>query len=115
MVPSGKRVPSVSGVEGEAEDDFTDEEVLEMIARQRGLNFPPGTKHYSNSGYFLLGKVVEAASGQRLRAFARDRIFAPLGMEQSHFHGHPNHLVPGRATGYRPTVKDEYRRDIAVL
>lgn len=44
MVPSGKRVPSVSGVEGEAEDDFTDEEVLEMIARQRGLNFPPGTR-----------------------------------------------------------------------
>lgn len=97
-------------------DYFTDEEVLEVIARQEGLNFEPGTEYsYSNSEYFLLGKVVEAASGQSLRAFARDRMFEPLGMEQSHFHDRPNHLVPGRATGYEPTGGGEYRRDVTNL
>lgn len=91
------------------QDYFTDEEVLQMISRQQDLNFQPGTEFlYSNSGYFLLGKVVEEASGQSLRAFARDRIFEPLGMEHSHFHDRPNHLVPGRATGYEPTDNGEY-------
>lgn len=99
-----------------AEDYYDDREVLDALARQESLNFAPGSKFlYSNSGYFLLGKVVEAASGRSLRDFAADRIFGPLGMDRSHFHDRPDHLVPDRATGYEPREKGGYRRDVTTL
>lgn len=99
-----------------AEQYYDDQEVLDLLARQESLNFEPGNEFlYSNSGYFLLGKVVEAASGRSLRAFAADRIFGPLGMERSHFHDRPDHLVPARATGYEPRKGDGYRRDVTNL
>jgi CubicO group peptidase (beta-lactamase class C family) len=97
-------------------DYYTDGEVLEMLARQRGSNFPAGSEHlYSNSGYFLLGKVVRAASGRSLRAFARERIFEPLGMASSHFHDDPDHPVPGRAIGYTPRENGGWRISVTTL
>lgn len=105
---------TLSGKRGE--DYFEDREVVEMLARQEALNFRPGTDHlYSNSGYFLLGKIVRAASGRGLRAFAEERIFGPLGMDHSHFHDRPDHLVPKRATGYEPLEEGGYRRDVTTL
>lgn len=58
---------------------------VDHIARQRPLyDFPPGTAwHYTNSGYFLLGAIVEKISGQPLGAYLRDQFFAPLGMPMS--------------------------------
>lgn len=97
-------------------DYYTDEEVLEMLARQRGSNFPAGSEHlYSNSGYFLLGKIVRAASGRSLRAFARERIFEPLGMASSHFHDDPDHPVSRRATGYAPREDGGWRISVTTL
>ncbi len=97
-------------------DYYTDGEVLEMLARQRGSNFPAGSEHlYSNSGYFLLGKVVRAASGRSLREFAAERIFRPLGMTSSHFHDDPDHLVPRRATGYAPREDGGWRISVTPL
>ncbi|MCZ6598542.1 MAG: serine hydrolase, partial [Planctomycetota bacterium] len=76
-----------------------DEGVIELIARQKGLNFTPGERYlYSNSGYFLLNVVVERASGQTLKEFAHERIFEPLGMESTHFHDDYAHLIPKRAS-----------------
>jgi CubicO group peptidase (beta-lactamase class C family) len=81
----------------------TDRDALELIVRQKELNFPPGSEHlYSNSGYFLLGEIVKRASGQSLRVFATQRIFAPLGMTASHFHNDHTMIVPLRATAYAP-------------
>ncbi|MDQ3698117.1 MAG: serine hydrolase [Gemmatimonadota bacterium] len=81
----------------------TDSDALSVIARQRQTNFEPGSEHlYSNSGYFLLGEVVKRASGKTLRAFAEERIFAPLGMRSTHFHDDHTMIVPKRATGYAP-------------
>lgn len=47
----------------------------------RPLDFAPGTRwSYSNTGYLILGRVVEKASGESLGAFLQRRIFGPLGM-----------------------------------
>lgn len=79
----------------------TDDDALDLIVRQRALNFAPGSEwQYSNSGYFLLSLVVKQASGQSLRKFAQSRIFEPLGMAHTHFHDDHAMVVPNRATGY---------------
>jgi CubicO group peptidase (beta-lactamase class C family) len=83
------------------EDVFSDEEAIALIARQRETNFPPGDEHlYSNSGYFLLAQLVERVSGKPLRELAEERIFAPLGMSDTHFHDTPDHIVERRAMSY---------------
>src|SRR5262249_30260772 len=50
------------------------------------LSMPPGAEmSYSNQGYALLGEIVERVSGQSLAEFARQRIFDPLGMKDTHY------------------------------
>ncbi len=50
----------------------------------RPLDFEPGTEYqYSNFGYCLLGRVIEAASGQPYEAFVTERILKPAGMHQT--------------------------------
>ena len=76
-------------------------DALSLIVRQREANFDPGSEYlYSNSGYFLLSEIVRRASGKTLAEFARDRIFAPLGMQVTHYHDDHTMIVPNRATGY---------------
>ncbi|WP_420128224.1 serine hydrolase domain-containing protein [Longimicrobium sp.] len=78
----------------------TTRDAMETIVRQRELNFVPGTDWaYSNSGYFLLGQVVERVSGRTLPEFVRDRILAPVGMNSTTF---PEDLSQAsrRAAGY---------------
>jgi CubicO group peptidase (beta-lactamase class C family) len=85
------------------ENDYPDEEFIALIARQKNLNFAPGTEQlYSNSGYFLLSEIVKRVSGKSLRLFAQEQIFAPLGMENTHFHDNFNEIVRNRADGYAP-------------
>ncbi|HEX8392828.1 MAG TPA: serine hydrolase [Longimicrobium sp.] len=61
-----------------------DPDVLELILRQRGLNFAPGEEWaYSNSGYVLLKEIVARVSGMPFSDFARRRLFEPLGMRHS--------------------------------
>ena len=82
-------------------DDLPEQAVLDLICRQKELNFSPGEKFlYSNSCYFLLAVVVERASGKSLREFAQEQIFEPLGMNHSHFHDDNQHLIKNRAFGY---------------
>jgi CubicO group peptidase (beta-lactamase class C family) len=89
------------------EDVFTDEQAIELIAAQRETNFEPGSEDlYSNSGYFLLAQLVERVSGKTLREFAEERIFAPLGMEDTHFHDRPSHIVDRRAISYQDSDVD---------
>jgi CubicO group peptidase (beta-lactamase class C family) len=84
-------------------DLITDDDVLELLARQKDLNFPPGTRHmYSNSGYTLLAVIVSRASGKTFREFTTERIFAPLGMNKTHFRDTFNEIVKNQAYGYAP-------------
>ncbi len=81
---------------------YSDKAILNILARQKNLNFKPGTKYqYSNSGYFLLGIIVGRVSGQSLRAFAGENIFKPLGMKNTRFYDNRFEVIKNRASGYR--------------
>ena len=83
------------------EDRITEADMLDIVTRQKKLNFRPGDEYlYSNTGYVLLGIVVKRVSGQSLREFAAERIFAPLGMTSTQFRDDFTTLVRGRADGY---------------
>lgn len=83
------------------EDTITENDVLGLVFQQKHLNFQPGADHlYSNTGYTLLGQVVQRASGQRLAAFAQERIFTPLGMKSTHFQENYGTVVKNRAYSY---------------
>ncbi|HET7360242.1 MAG TPA: serine hydrolase domain-containing protein [Rhodanobacteraceae bacterium] len=79
-----------------------DADVLRMLSTAHANYFAPGTAYrYSNSGYVLLGLVVERASGKTLPAFLHDRIFAPLGMDHTVLYEHgTGREVADRAYGY---------------
>lgn len=67
------------------------------------LEFEPGTKFsYNNSGYFLLGAIVEKVTGKSYETVLKERIFEPLGMTNT---GYDNHapLIQKRASGYQKT------------
>jgi len=86
------------------EDLITERDVLEILSRQRGLNFMPGTDWlYSNSGFTLGAVIVKRVTGQTLRQYANDALFRPLGMSRTHFHDDNSMIVPGRTRGYGMT------------
>jgi CubicO group peptidase (beta-lactamase class C family) len=88
-------------VAGLGEFHITNADFLEMLGRQRSLNFRPGTAYsYSNSNYVLLGIIVERVTGKSLRVFAQERIFEPLGMASTVFRDRENMLIKGRALAY---------------
>jgi CubicO group peptidase (beta-lactamase class C family) len=85
--------------------DLTDRTVpadaLEALAKITALASPVGARFaYSNSNYFLLAEVVARASRMPFAAFVQERIFAPLGMANSHVHTDCTRLVPNRAFSY---------------
>ena len=76
-------------------------EHFEMLKKLKGLNFKPGEKYlYSNSGYFLLGKIVEKVSGVSLREFTTKHIFKPLGMKNTFFTDNYKEKIANLATSY---------------
>ena len=99
---------SLSGMR--LEDVMTDDAALTLIARQKELNFKPGTDYlYSNSGYWLLGQIVKRITGQSLRVYADSQIFQPLGMAHTHFHDDPGHVMKNRAMSYESNGAGSYR------
>jgi CubicO group peptidase (beta-lactamase class C family) len=94
-------------------DVVTTGDVLDITARQTALNFTPGAEYlYSNTGFTLLGVVVERVSGKSLRDFARERIFEPLGMRSTHFHDDHQMIVRNRAYAYAPGRGVPWRQSI---
>jgi CubicO group peptidase (beta-lactamase class C family) len=93
-----------------SDDVYTQDDMLRVISRQRRLNFVPGSEvSYTNSGYTLLAEIVRRVSGQPLPSFARERIFAPLGMGRTHFREVHNEVVEGRASAYYKTPDGAWR------
>ncbi len=73
-----------------------------MIAqlRDKSLEFAVGEKYaYSNSGYYLLGSIIESASGKTYADFLQENIFTPLGMKQTGYDS-PLRIIKNRAAGY---------------
>jgi hypothetical protein len=82
------------------------DDIIKLIARQTGLNFPPGDQWmYSNTDYILAALIVERVRHETLRQFADERIFGPLGMRNTHYYEDPtSKIIPRRATGYSPAA-----------
>jgi CubicO group peptidase (beta-lactamase class C family) len=92
---------SLFSLAGLGDFPITNADFLEMLRRQRALNFRTGDEYsYSNSGYVLLSIVVERLTGQSLRAFMQERFFAPLGMSSTVFRDRHNMIIKGRALAY---------------
>lgn len=65
----------------EQTEQVHDADVLEILKRAPGTDFPPGSQyHYSNSGYAILALIVERTSGMRFADFLKRRVFEPAGM-----------------------------------
>jgi len=78
-----------------------DSEVLELLKGQKAGKFEPGTRWaYSNSGYVLLGLVVERVSGRPFAEFLRNRIFVPLKMAGTLAYERGKNDVENRAYGH---------------
>ena len=91
------------------EDRITEADVMDIVPRQKALNFTPGSEYaYSNTGFTLLGVIVKRVSGQSLKEFAAERIFRPLGMTSTHFHDDYTMLVPGRTSAYEPRADSSH-------
>ncbi|MBU1384144.1 MAG: beta-lactamase family protein [Alphaproteobacteria bacterium] len=86
-----------------SEDLVTNQQALDLILAQDGLNFEPGAAfQYNNSDYVLLAEVVRRVSGQSLTDFCQARIFGPLGMAHTRFQNNLAAIEPGRAQSYAP-------------
>ncbi len=91
-------------------DLITNQDVMSLVERQRQLNFPPGSRFlYSNTGFTLLGQIVERVSGQSLREFTTSHIFAPLGMSHTHFRDDHAEVIRGEALGYEKNAAGTLR------
>jgi len=68
--------------------------------RDKPLDFPPGEKmSYSNSGYIVLGQIIEKLSGGTYEQFVRDNLFTPIGMKDSGYDSNTA-VIAHRASGY---------------
>jgi CubicO group peptidase (beta-lactamase class C family) len=75
---------------------------LDLILRQRGLNFTPGEEWaYSNSGYVLAREIVARKSGTSVAEFMRQRLFEPLGMKSTVFSKDTKQVIKNRALAYQ--------------
>lgn len=74
-------------------------------ARTRPLESRPGERlNYSNIGYEMLGRIIEAVSGSSYEAYLAENIFRPLQMSHTGVDSR-RRIIPGRAAGYQPDGK----------
>jgi CubicO group peptidase (beta-lactamase class C family) len=85
------------------EDVHPTPELLDLLSRQKNLNYTPGDEFlYSNTNYFLMSVVIRRATGKPLSQFADENIFKPLGMTHTRFYDDHTVVVPGRVPAYEP-------------
>src|SRR5690242_12562249 len=98
-IPSFTGFPDYASTEAIA----TTPEKLVARFRDKPLEFQPGEKwNYSNSGYVLLGYLIERISGQSYEKFVQENIFTPLGMKDSGYDSN-SAVIAHRASGYTLT------------
>jgi CubicO group peptidase (beta-lactamase class C family) len=84
-----------------AAHEFTAAEALHKLSRQEKLRFSPGDKfEYSNSGYVVLGQIIERVTGERFAEFLREAIFDPVGMHDTLVVDERGQKAPRLALGY---------------
>ncbi len=94
---------SLAGIAGSPRGTrvYTHAHVVEILSRQRALNFTPGTRYsYSNSGYNLSAVIVSRVSGMSFAEFSQKRIFQPLGMTRTSWRDDHTRILKDRAIAY---------------
>lgn len=96
-------IPSYTSIPGffqnQSRDPYTVSDFVKKYT-MGDLEFEPGTKYvYDNSGYFLLGAIIERVTGKSYEKNLQERIFDPLGMKDSGY-DHSNTVIARRASGY---------------
>jgi len=99
---------SVEGIAGwpRTTREYTHAHVLEIVSRQRVLNYPPGAEYsYTNTGFNLAAILVSRVSGKTFPEFTREQIFEPLGMTSTQWRDDFRRVVRNRAVAYSATGK----------
>src|SRR5262245_17677784 len=80
---------------------YTHDHVLEILSRQKALNYTPGAEYsYTNSGYNLAAILVTRVSGKPFAQFCKEQIFQPLGMTSTQWRDDFRRVVKNRAIAY---------------
>ncbi len=78
------------------------EDIVDLF-QDKALEFDPGARYnYSNSGYYLLGLIIEAVSGMDYFEYLASNVLAPLGLDDT-YSGDYHDIVPNQARGYAAT------------
>ena len=103
-------------MQDEIREPYTPEEFIKKF-QDKDLDFTPGERFsYSNSGYFLLGIIIEKLSGKTYEDMLHEKILKPLGMKNSGF-DHFEDVLKKRATGYEKngtTTKNSRYLDMSI-
>ena len=95
-----------------SEDIHPTSELLDLLSRQKALNFTPGDEFlYSNTNYLLMSVVIRRATGKPLSQFAEENIFRPLAMTHTSFYDDRTVVLPGRVAAYAPRPGGGFRVD----
>ena len=79
--------------------DMSLTELIDLF-KNEPMQFEPGARwRYNNSGYILLGAIIEKVSGKKYADFVQERIFTPLGMKDTRYDV-TDQVIPRRAAGY---------------
>lgn len=94
------------------EDIHPTSELLDLLSRQKSLNYAPGDEYlYSNTNYFLMSVIIRRTTGKPFSQFAEESIFKPLGMSHTRFYDDHTVIVPGRISAYEPRQGGGFRVD----
>lgn len=105
---------SLAGIAGAPRTtrEYTHAHVLDIVSRQKALNFPTGTQwSYTNTGFNLAAVIVSRVSGMPFAEFSQARIFSPLGMTRTSWRDDHTRVVQGRASAYA-SASDGYHLDM---
>ena len=106
-------IPNFTSFPEYRETKYRPSPVAQIVERfiDRELDFEPGAEmRYSNSGYVLLGHLIEVVSGRSYEEFLEENIFEPLAMNDSGYDSN-SEVIPNRAAGYRRTPSGPVNAD----
>lgn len=97
-----KSYTGMANFRNRAKTDISPKDLIDLF-KNEPMDFEPGEQYkYNNSGYILLGYIIEKVSGETYAGFLNNRIFKPLGMTSSSF-GSRKQLIQNRAAAYSET------------
>jgi CubicO group peptidase (beta-lactamase class C family) len=95
------------------DDVLTQAQILRLVARQRELNFIPGSEIlYCNTGYTLLAEIVARVSGEPFSEWMQAHVFKPLGMDRTLFYDDHERIVKDRADSYHRAGGGRFKKSV---